>query len=81
MGKFRVPGLRNVGATAPYMHNGMFKTLREVIEYYNDPYKIVPNPINIDTNLLHPLQLTIQEQTDLENFLMTLTDDRFAKGR
>ena len=80
-GKFKVPGLRNVSVTAPYMHNGMFKTLREVIDYYDDPSKVVPRPINIDTLLQQPLHLTEQEKTDLEQFLLTLTDDRFTKHR
>lgn len=77
LGKFKVPGLRNVAATAPYMHNGMFKTLREVIDYYNDPIKFVAHPINTDS-LLSPLGLNEQEKTDLEAFLRTLTDDRFT---
>lgn len=79
IGKFRVPGLRNVAATAPYMHNGMFKTLKEVIEYYDDPYKIIPEPFNIDTSLAKPLNLSTQEKTDLEAFLISLTDDRFSR--
>jgi cytochrome c peroxidase len=79
LGKFKVPGLRNVGVTAPYMHNGMFANLREVIEYYDDPYKIVAHPVNIDTLLQKPLGLTAQEKDDLEAFLHTLTDDRFRK--
>jgi cytochrome c peroxidase len=79
LGKFKVPSMRNVAATAPYMHNGMFKTLREVIDYYDDPYKTVARPINMDSLLRQPLHLTEQEKTDLENFLITLTDDRFAK--
>jgi cytochrome c peroxidase len=77
IGKFKVPGLRNVAATAPYMHNGMFKTLAEVIEYYDNPYKVVPNPINTDSLLSKPLNLTQQEKIDLENFLISLTDDKF----
>lgn len=79
MGKFKVPGLRNVAITAPYMHNGMFHTLAEVIEYYDDPYKVVPRPVNIDTLMREPLHLTAEEKKDLENFLLTLTDDRFKK--
>lgn len=79
LGKFKVPGLRNVAVTWPYMHNGMFRTLREVIDYYDDPYKTVSNPVNIDTLLQQPLHLTEQEKTDLENFMLTLTDDRFVK--
>lgn len=79
LGKFKVPGLRNIAMTAPYMHNGMHKTLREVIEYYNEPDKFVNNSINRDTLLNKPLGLTEQEKQDLENFLLTLTDDRFVK--
>ncbi len=79
LGKFRVPGLRNVAVTAPYMHNGMFGTLRQVIDYYDNPTTIVPNPINIDTLLAKPLNLSEQEKQDLESFLLTLTDDRFKK--
>lgn len=81
LGKFRVPGLRNVAVTAPYMHNGMFRTLKEVIAYYDDPYKVVANPINIDTLMLRPLGLTSSEKQDLEAFLLTLTDDRFVKKK
>jgi len=81
LGKFKVPGLRNVAVTAPYMHNGMFRTLKEVISYYNDPYKVVSQPVNIDTLLLKPLGLTQQEMDDLEAFLYTLTDDRFMQKK
>ncbi|MBK6362805.1 MAG: cytochrome-c peroxidase [Saprospiraceae bacterium] len=77
IGKFKVPGLRNVAVTGPYMHDGSFKTLREVIDYYDDPYKVVKNPINIDTLLLKPLNLTEEEKVDLESFLNALTDSRF----
>ena len=75
LGKFKVPGLRNVALTAPYMHNGMFKTLEEVIDYYSNPYDFVKNPINMDTLMIEPLNLTKQEKTDLVNFLHSLTDE------
>jgi cytochrome c peroxidase len=61
-GKFKIAPLRNVGVTAPYMHNGMFKTLKEVIQFYNDPAKIVLNSINRDSLLAKPLGLTDQEK-------------------
>lgn len=77
LGKFKVPGLRNVSVTGPYMHNGMFTTLRQVIDYYDDPYKVVSQPINIDSALMKPLHMTEAEKQDLEAFLLTLTDDRF----
>lgn len=79
LGKFKVPGLRNIAVTAPYMHNGMFKTLKEVIDFYNDPEKVVPNAINRDTSLARPLGLTDQERADLEAFLRSLTDKQFAR--
>jgi cytochrome c peroxidase len=79
IGSFKVPGLRNIAQTAPYMHNGMFKTLAEVIDYYNEPDKVVVNSINRDTLLKEPLNLTNQEKKDLENFLLSLSDKRFNK--
>jgi cytochrome c peroxidase len=79
LGKFKVPGLRNIALTAPYMHNGMHKTLMEVIEYYNEPDKFVKNSINRDSLLNKPLGLSAEEKKDLENFLLSLTDDRFVK--
>jgi cytochrome c peroxidase len=77
LGKFKVPGLRNVGVTGPYMHNGAFKTLKEVIDFYDNPFATVTNPINIDETLKKPLGLTKQEKEDLLNFLLTLTDKKF----
>ena len=77
IGKFKVPGLRNISVTAPYMHNGMFKTLSEVIDYYNAPSDFVKGSINSDTLLLKPIALSKIEKTDLLEFLETLTDDRF----
>jgi cytochrome c peroxidase len=76
-GKFKIAPLRNVAVTSPYMHNGMLKTLKEVIEFYNDPGKIVPNAINRDSLLAKPLGLTEQEKADLEKFLIALTDKSF----
>lgn len=79
IGRFKTPGLRNVAMTAPYMHNGMHKTLREVIDYYNEPDKFISNSVNRDTLLAKPLGLTEQEKKDLEAFLNSLTDARFLK--
>jgi cytochrome c peroxidase len=79
MGKFKTPGLRNVAVTPPYMHNGMFNTLREVIDYYDNPTHFIPDGINRDTLLAQPLYLTEQEKTDLEAFLLALTDERFSR--
>lgn len=80
-GKFKTPGLRNIAVTAPYMHNGMFKTLEEVVDFYNDPKKIVPDAINIDDALKGPLNLTENEKKDLVAFLKTLTDKKFLKKK
>jgi cytochrome c peroxidase len=78
-GKFKTPGLRNVAVTAPYMHNGMFKTLEEVVEYYNNAQKFVPDAINIDSTLKTPLNLTEKEKKDLVSFLKTLTDKKYIR--
>jgi cytochrome c peroxidase len=79
LGKFKTPGLRNISVTGPYMHNGMHKTLKEVIEYYNEPDKFVSNSINRDSLLSKPLNLTDKEKSDLEAFLLSLTDKQFLK--
>lgn len=78
VGKFKVPGLRNVAVTAPYMHNGRFTSLREVINYYTDPRKFVTGSLGTDT-LIGDLHLTQREKDDLEAFLEALTDDRFRR--
>lgn len=77
MGKFKVPGLRNVAVTAPYMHDGSFKTLEEVVEYYSDIYTVVNKPLNLDTTLIKPILFTPQEKKDLVAFLRSLTDRSF----
>lgn len=79
IGLFKVPGLRNVAVTAPYMHNAMFKTLREVVQYYNTPDQFVRNPINRDLSLGSSLNLSDSEVDDIVTFLEALTDDRFKR--
>lgn len=77
-GKFRVPTLRNVAVTSPYMHNGIFKTLYQVVTFYNTrdngnwPDPEVPE--NINKEELGNLMLTNAELEDLVAFLNTLTD-------
>jgi cytochrome c peroxidase len=73
LGKFKVPGLRNVAKTAPYMHNGSMKTLREVIDYYQSPFQVVQNPIGMDSTIRNGISLTEKEKQQLEAFLKTLT--------
>jgi cytochrome c peroxidase len=77
LGRFKVPGLRNVALTAPYMHNGQFKTLREVIDYYDQPDRFGLHSIGRDSLLARPLDLTEEDKQDLEAFLHALTDKRF----
>ncbi len=77
-GKFKTPSLRNIAVTAPYMHDGRFQTLEEVIEHYNSP---MPRTDTLDPNLAkHPaagLQLSAEDKRALVAFLKTLTDDAF----
>jgi cytochrome c peroxidase len=69
-GKFRVPTLRNILITAPYMHDGRFRTIEEVIQHYNNGGKYAEN---VDPNV-RPLHLSDKDQQDLITFLQTLTD-------
>lgn len=78
-GKFKTPGLRNVSVTAPYMHNGMFKTLEQVLDYYNSPDWFIENPVNRDDAFKTPLRLTPQDKKDIIAFLKTLTDKRYIR--
>ncbi|NVK28877.1 MAG: c-type cytochrome [Flavobacteriia bacterium] len=75
-GKFKVPTLRNIELTPPYMHDGRFNTLEEVVNHYNTGLKA---SATIDPALLYPLnsgglQLDNQDVQDLVAFLKTLTD-------
>ena len=62
------------------MHNGKFKSLRAVVEYYNTPSAVVKDGINRDLSLDKPLNLSSQDIDDVVEFLKALTDDRFAKN-
>jgi cytochrome c peroxidase len=81
LGAFKVPSLKNVEHSAPYMHDGRFATLEEVVEHYNSGIQDHPNlaPALRDPNG-DPVRLnfTEQENTDLVNFLKTLTDDAIS---
>ena len=78
-GKFSVPSLRNVAITAPYMHDGRFQTLAEVVEHYCTGVK---RSTTLDPNLAkHPdggVPLSDEDKRALVAFLKTLTDARFA---
>ncbi len=75
---FKVPSLRNVAVTAPYMHDGRFRTLEEVIDHYDHGIHRSPT---LDPNIAkHPpegLGLTPEEKAALVAFLKTLTDEAF----
>jgi cytochrome c peroxidase len=80
-GKFKTPSLRNIALTAPYMHDGRFATLEEVIDHYDSG---VTRSDTLDPNLgKHPaagLSLTPSEKAALVAFLHTLTDSGFTAG-
>ncbi len=79
-GKFRVPTLRNVQETAPYMHNGVFQTLEEVVHFYNvRDVEATFAPPEVAENVTRrggvgDLGLTAEEEADLISFLLTLSD-------
>ena len=71
--KFKVPSLRNIQFTNPYMHDGRFKKLTEVIKHYNS----LGNDKNLPKQLQKPMHLSDNERVDLVAFLLTLTDNEF----
>jgi len=77
-GKFKIPSLRNVALTAPYMHDGRFKTLREVLDFYSNG---VHNSVNIDSKMAFVnrggMHFTELEKEKILAFLNTLTDSSF----
>ena len=75
-GKFRVPTLRNILLTAPYMHDGRFKTLDEVLNHYISGGHAAEN---LNPNV-RPLHLNAQDRKDLMAFLRTLTDSTFIQN-
>jgi len=81
-GKFKVPGLRNVALTAPYMHNGVFNTLEEVLDFYSDRNinGVTPEVAdNVNNDELGNLGLSAEEKTDIIAFLKTLSDGYLAE--
>jgi len=71
-GKFRTPSLRELKYTAPYMHNGVLRTLEEVVAFYDRGGGDDPNK----SKLIRPLGLTEQEKKDLVAFLLSLSSDQ-----
>jgi cytochrome c peroxidase len=80
-GKFKSPSIRNLAFTAPYMHDGRFSTLEEVINHYSEGLKksatIDPLMKNIDKG---GVQLSTQDKADLKAFLLTLSDNDFIEN-
>ena len=71
-GEFKVPSLRNVARTAPYMHNGSLATLADVVRHYSE---IDEDRLHADgERILKPLHLTDAERADLIAFLESLSD-------
>ena len=78
IGRFKIPSLKNVALTAPYMHDGRFKTLREVLDHYSDEIEEDPNldPLLIDPKTHKPKVMDIKdhEKDAIIAFLESLTD-------
>lgn len=77
--KFKTPTLRNIARTAPYMHDGRFATLEQVVDHYNLGVKDSPTADFLLQYNLQPggLKLAAQDKADLVAFLKTLTDTEF----
>jgi cytochrome c peroxidase len=76
-GKFKTPTLRNIALTAPYMHDGRFSNLTQVLNFYNTGYHYTQN---LDLNLQTAVKgrLSTQDMLDIIAFLNTLTDTEFT---
>jgi len=85
LGKFKVPSLRNVALTAPYLHNGSIKTLKEVVELYNkrdiepERWGVTNYPRTVNHEDMGDLGLTDQEVDDLVALLIAFTDQNLLK--
>lgn len=80
--KFKTPILRNVAVTAPYMHDGSIKTLREVVEFYNKRENF-PKNSNVHPNVKHQRAQMMDERDidDMVAFMEALTDYRYLKPK
>ncbi|MCC6753559.1 MAG: cytochrome C peroxidase [Saprospiraceae bacterium] len=75
-GKFKAPSLYNIALTAPYMHDGRFKTLEEVIDHYNGGGHAADNK----DGFIRPLGLTPRQKRSLLSFLNCLTDTSYLQN-
>ncbi len=76
--KFRVPSLRNVSVTQPFMHDGRFYSLSEVVEHYRKGIQQSPT---LDSSLRKGIEFSPKEKYDLILFLGTLKDTSFLKDK
>jgi cytochrome c peroxidase len=72
--RFKVPTLRNIQFTFPYMHDGRFSTLTEVVKHYNSG---IHRSKTLSKQLIQPMNLSDNDRTDLVAFLKTLSDPKF----
>ena len=77
IGRFRTPTLRNIAVTAPYMHDGRFQTLEEVMDHYNSGGH---KGFNVNPNV-RPLHLSTEDMKDVIAFLHTLTDRSLEQNK
>ena len=75
--RFKVPTLRNAHFSFPFMHDGRFKTLTEVVKHYNS----LGNDKNLPKQLSKPMNLSDNDRVDLVVFLNTLTDMDFLSDK
>jgi len=81
MGKFKVPTLRNVTVSFPFMHDGRIQTLPGVIAHYSDGIVYSPTLApELQKNGTPGLHFSDEEKTNLLKFLQTLTDDEFLNN-
>lgn len=80
-GVFKVPFLRNIELTAPYMHDGRFASLRDVIDHYSEGIASHPNlDVELrDGNQAKKMNFTEEEKVGLEAYLKTLTDEKLKQ--
>lgn len=79
--KFKVTSLRNIELTAPYMHDGRFSTLEEVVDHYNEGIQLSSTvDVTLSNTEATGLMLSDQDKSDLIAFLKTLTDTEFSQN-
>ena len=76
IGKYKSVHLRNIAITAPYMHNGSKKTLREVVIFYNDPANFKHKNVHYDAKTV-TFEMSDQQVDDMVAFMESLTDERY----